>query len=110
MKRLNPPNFTVADALEACASGITIVERAQALRDAAAVIVASELQYQSLAPLGQLYVIEPSDQVSETIDAALMGVIYKSHFARIGSPSRQFYEQIRMAPEHGLCPLCSQRG
>lgn len=110
MKRLNPPNFTVADALEACASGITIVERAQALRDAAPVIVASEVQYQSLGPLGQLYAIEPSAQVSDAIDAELMGVIYKSHFARVGSPSRQLYVQVRMAPEHGICPLCGQRG
>lgn len=109
MKRLNPPNFTVAEALKACASGITIVERAQALRNAAPVIVASEVQYQGLGPLGQLYVIEPSDQVTEAIDAELMGVIYKSHFARVGSPSRQLYEQIRMAPEHGLCPMCGQR-
>lgn len=30
-------------------------------------------------------------------------------FMRVGSPSRSLYEQIRMAPAHGLCPLCGQR-
>ncbi|UIF88920.1 HNH endonuclease [Cupriavidus sp. UYPR2.512] len=109
MKRLNPPTFTAAKAVEACASGISIVERAQALRDAVPVIVASEAQYQELGPLGQLFSMEQSEQVTEAINAELMGVIYKSHFARGGSPSRPLYEQIRMAPEHGLCPLCGQR-
>lgn len=109
MKRLNPPPFNATHVVQVCASGITISERAQVLLEALPVIQASEAEYRELGASGQLYWIEESDEVTPAVDAKLMGVIYKSHFARAGSPSRVLYEQIRMAPEHGICPLCGQR-
>ncbi len=109
MKRLNPPPFDATHAVQVCASGITIEERAQALLEALPEIQATELEYCMRAASGQIYRIEESDEVTPRINAELMGVIYKSHFARAGSPSRQLYEQIKMAPEHGICPLCGQR-
>lgn len=109
MKRLNPPPFDATHAVQVCASGITISDRAQALLEALPVIQASEAEYRELGASGQLYQIEESNEVTPEVDADLMGVIYKSHFARAGSPSRALYEQIRMAPEHGICPLCGQR-
>ena len=109
MKRLSPPPFSAVQTVEACASGITIPERARILRAALPVIELSEAQYRELGAAGQLYRITESDDVTPELNAQLMGVIYKSHFARSGSPSRPLYEQIRMAPEHGICPLCGQR-
>lgn len=109
MKRLVPPPFDAAGVVRACASGITIAERAQALLDALPIIQSAETEYQQLGPVGQLYRIAESDVVTPDIDVSLMGVIYKSHFVRKGSPSRPLYEQIKMAPEFGICPLCGQR-
>lgn len=109
MKRLTPPPFDASHAVQVCASGITIAPRAQALLDALPVIQASEAEYLELGQAGQLFLMEESDVVIPEIDADLMGVIYKSHFVRKGSPSRALYEQIKMAPEFGLCPLCGQR-
>jgi hypothetical protein len=109
MKRLHQPPFDAASTVQACASGITIEERAQALLDALPVIQASEVEYRELGSIGQLYRIEESSDVTPAIDTELMGVIYKSHFVRKGSPSRGLYEQIKMAPEFGICPLCGQR-
>ncbi|MEW6591698.1 MAG: HNH endonuclease signature motif containing protein [Pseudomonadota bacterium] len=109
MKRLDPPPFDAAHAVQVCASGITILERAQALLEALPIIQTSEAEYRERGASGQLYRIEGSNEVTPAVDADLMAVIYKSHFARAGSPSRVLYEQIRMAPEHGICPLCGQR-
>ncbi len=109
MKRLHPPPIYAADTVHACAAGITIADRAQALIDALPAIQRSEAEYFELGPTGQLFHIAPSNSVTPAIDTALMGVIYKSHFVRQGSPSRALYEQIRMAPEFGVCPLCGQR-
>lgn len=109
MKRLHPPLIQATDTVHACAAGITIADRAQALMDALPAIQRSEAEYLELGATGQLYRITPSDSVTPAIDATLMGVIYKSHFARQGSPSRTLYDQIRMAPEFGICPLCGQR-
>lgn len=109
MKRINPPPFDATHAVQVCASGITISERAQALLDALPVIQASEAEYRNLGPSGLLYQIEESNEVTPAVDVDLMATIYKSHFARTGAPSRPLYEQIRMAPEHGICPLCGQR-
>lgn len=109
MKRLNLPHIQASDTVRACAAGITIADRAQALVDALPTIQQSEAEYLELGPTGQLYRIAPSDSVTPAINAKLMGVIYKSHFARQGSPSRPLYDQIKMAPEFGACPLCGQR-
>ena len=109
MKQLNPPTFDAAVAVNTCAEGITIPERAQALLDALHVIQISEAEYYERGAAGNLFMITGSTHVTPTIDSELMGVIYKSHFARIGSPSRALYEQIRMAPKYGICPLCGQR-
>ncbi|MFW3898890.1 HNH endonuclease [Pseudomonas bharatica] len=109
MKRLRPPLIHATDTVHACVAGITIAERAQALMDALPTIQISEAEYLELGPAGQLYRITPSNSVTPSIDSALMGVIYKSHFARQGSPSRPLYDQIKMAPEFGICPLCGQR-
>lgn len=109
MKRLNRPQFDAALAVEQCATGISIQERAQVLRDALPTIQAAELEYLRLAPQGQLFRITPSEVVTPQLDAALMTKIWKSHFARKQSPSRALYEQIKMAPEFSICPLCAQR-
>jgi len=109
VKRLKLPSFGATQAVTVCASGITIPERARALLEALPVIQASESQYEELGRAGQLHQIEERVGVTAEIDTDLMKVIYKSHFAKKGSPSRALYEQIKMAPEHGICPLCGQR-
>lgn len=109
MKRLRPPSMHVTDTVRACVAGITIPERAQVLTEALPTIQRCEAEYLELGPPGQLFRILPSTSVTPEIDAALMGVIYKNHFARQGSPSRALYDRIRMAPEFSLCPLCGQR-
>jgi hypothetical protein len=109
MKRLNPPAFAAVQAVEACASGITIAERATALRLALPAIEAAEQEYQTLGAAGEFYRIVETDEVTPLLNADLMSVIYNRHFVRAKSPSRHLYVQIRMAPEHGICPLCGQR-
>lgn len=107
-ERLRPPAINATDIVQACAAGITIPDRAQALTDALPIIMRCEAEYSQLGPAGQLYRILPSLGVTAAIDAALMGIIYKNHFAPQGSPSRVLYDRIRMAPEFSLCPLCGQ--
>lgn len=109
MKRLRPPAFGASLTVETCAAGISIPERAQALRNALPVIQASEIEYQELGSSARLFEVVESSMVTPELNADLMGVIYKSHFTRKGSPSRSLYEAIRMAPEFGICPLCAQR-
>lgn len=109
MKRLPLPAFGVKDAVEQCSAGITIAERSQALLGALPTFQAAEATYKALAPIGLLFQIPTSDQVTPLLSSELMGTIYKSHFMRAGSPSRALYEAIRFAPPYGLCPMCGQR-
>lgn len=109
MKSLALPDFTSAQAVEACASGIADVERADALRQALPTIEMAEQEYRILGATGELFRTAQRDEVTPSLAAGLMGMIYKRHFVRAGSPSRPLYEQIRMAPKHGICPLCGQR-
>lgn len=109
MKRLPLPGFDVKQAIELCASGITIPERTQALMNALPTIQGAEAAYLNLAPVGQLYTIPTSDGVTPQLTGEMMGTVYKSHFMRAGSPSRGLYDAIRVAPAYNLCPLCGQR-
>lgn len=109
VKRLQLPGFNSAHAVEACASGITIAERARILRDALPIIVAAEVDYLQRGPAGNIFEFTASPNVTPELNYDLMGTIYKSHFARVGSPSRTVYDSIRQAPALGICPLCGQR-
>ncbi len=109
MKRLSPPTFTAEQTVEVCASGITDVERATILRQALPAIKEAEQEYMALGTAGELYRVAETESVTPRLDTELMSLVYKRHFVRERSPSRPLYEQIRMAPEHGICPLCGQR-
>lgn len=109
MKKLPLPRFDVKAAVDLCASGITIVERAKVLIDALPTIQAAEAVYKFLAPTGDLFTIESTVDVTKQLSGQLMGTIYSSHFMRAGAPSRALYDSIRSAPAHGICPLCGQR-
>ncbi len=80
-----------------------------ALLNALSTITAGEETYKKLGPVGELYQIPSTDGVTPQLDTKLMGVIYKSHFARVGAPTRDMYDAIRLAPKYSLCPLCGQR-
>lgn len=109
MKQLPLPEFAVTQAVELCVSGITNPERAQALMDALPMFQGAEALYLNLASKGQLYTIPTSDNVTPQLSGELMGIVYKSHFMRVRSPSRGLYDAIRAAPAFNLCPLCGQR-
>lgn len=109
MKRLPLPKYDAKEAVELCATGITIPERSKALLDALSTIEAGEEAYKKLGLVGDLFQIPSTDDVTPELNGKLMGVIYKSHFARIGAPTRGIYDAIRLAPKYGLCPLCGQR-
>jgi hypothetical protein len=109
MKRLPLPNFDVKVAVERCASGITIAERARVLLDAIPKFQAAETEYVALATKGKLFQLQPNGPITPLLSGELMGTIYKSHFVRTGSPSRVLYEAIRFAPPYGQCPMCGQR-
>lgn len=109
VKRLPLPSFNSAQAIETCASGITLAERARVLREALPFIVHAEVAYLQRGPLGEIFKFVASPNVTPELNSELMGTIYKSHFARTGSPSRSLYEAIRQAPPFGICPLCGQR-
>ena len=109
MKRLNPPAFDSAQAIDTCASGISDLNRADALRQALPTIEEAEQNYLALGPSGELYRIAQSENVTPLLNVEQMSMIYKQHFVRAGSPSRPLYEQIRMGAEYDICPLCGQR-
>ena len=109
MKLLPLPNFGAKETVELCATGITIRERSKALLDALSAIETSEEIYKKLGLVGKLYQIPSAKNVTPELNGKLMGVIYKSHFARIGAPTRGIYDAIRLAPKYGICPLCGQR-
>lgn len=109
MKRLPLPQFNAKEAVELCASGITIQERSKALLDALSTIEVGEELYKKFGPVGDLFQIPSTDDVTPELSGELMGTIYKSHFARIGAPTRSLYDAIRLSPKYSLCPLCGQR-
>lgn len=109
MKRLPLPKFDVSHAAEICASGITIAERAEILREAIPTFAHIEANYLQLGKASKLYTLAQSNSVTPRLDGKMMGIIYKSHFSKAGSPSRSLYDKIKMSAPHDICPLCGQR-
>jgi hypothetical protein len=79
------------------------------LRAAAPGFLAAELAYLNAAAREVLFEIPGSDDVDGHVTTKEMEALYKGNFSRSRSPARRIYDAIKLAPPHGICPLCGQR-
>lgn len=109
MKSIPLPSFNVAQAIDRCLDGMRVPDRVGALTGARHLLEAAEANYLSLAPQARLFTISTGGDITLNLTKKMMGEIYKRHFTRQGSASRELYDRIRLSVRNSQCPLCGQR-
>lgn len=109
MRRLARPTYSSRTTLELCANSIRNTDLAGRLQTVVAVIDLAEAQYLEQAEQASLFTIPHGNNVANAVTGDEMKNLYKGTFSRKGSRARPIYDTIKMAPAHGICPLCGQR-
>ncbi|MFG1491108.1 HNH endonuclease, partial [Oceanospirillum sp. HFRX-1_2] len=66
-------------------------------------------EFNQKAALAELHTIEAKDNVANAVSVDEMKTVYTGRMAKKLAPGRIYYDRIMALPEHGRCPLCSQR-
>jgi hypothetical protein len=69
----------------------------------------SSLEFDEKASVTQLHTIQSKDNVSNSVTVDEMKAVYTNRMAKKLAPGRIYYDKLMSLPEHGRCPLCSQR-
>lgn len=117
MLKLNSPNFSIEQAIDACCEGIVgnpgLLQKVQDDRHYMQTCCGS---YALLAPAGQLYTI-PSVSNSGVADPVIFDQLkkselvslYKNYFSKDGKPGREIYDSL-LAAANEKCPYCGGVG
>ena len=110
MRKMEMPPYLVSDVIESCVASIRDQDLCDRLSAAVAVLDEAETQYLNRAEESKLHVIKPTLTVNGDINRAEMSRVYDSTFAKKGSSVRTlYYDLIKLAAAHGVCPFCGQR-
>ncbi len=109
MRRLNIPACDARIAFETCISGVRDPTLRAKLASVTADIVAAETAYKGCAVNGAFYTIVEATTVAGRLTVEEMRKLYKGTFSRKNSLARRIYDEIKIAPRNGICPLCAQR-
>lgn len=109
MRKLTLPTITVKDTLAACVDGISSLELKQRLAVIEPALLDAERAYCALGEKADLYTIPTADRVAGTVSVDEMKALYTQYFVPEKKPGRSFYDTLKSAPKHSLCPLCGQR-
>jgi hypothetical protein len=106
MRKLQPPNFTVNDAIAACLPHVGDQQRAARLLKAQGHLSSSELHYHHNASAISLHAIQPTADVIGLLSRKEMTALYEGNFSRDNTHGRKIYDSIKAGATHGICPLC----
>lgn len=109
MKRLPLPRADVKKALELCLETVRDERLHAALSEAEHVLVDVEASYFGAAGRGELFLTDSAEDVGGLVTTKEMEALYKGNFSRQRSKARHIYDAIKLAPAHGICPLCGHR-
>lgn len=110
MRGLVQPTFAVGAVAPACAKAIANESLAGRLAAVITELVSAETAFIADAPKGALFKTAPATHVGGQVSVTEMTSIYDDIFARKGSSVRKlFYDIIKMAPPHRICPYCAHR-
>lgn len=109
MRKLTLPTMTVKDTLAACVDGISSLELKQRLAVIEPTLLDAEKTYCALGEKADIYTIPTADRVAGTVSVDEMKALYTQYFVPEKKTGRSFYNTLKSAPKHSICPLCGQR-
>jgi hypothetical protein len=109
MLKIDLPMFSETDVFEDCIAVKEEPVRSR-LKGIAAYVASAADNYKEKAKSLTFHLIKTEDGVGGSVSTSEMTDLYKSVFARKSSPVRvKYYDELRLAPDHGRCPMCGQR-
>lgn len=109
MKKLLKPDDSALDVFLACINRVRNENLKRRLIACSQEIQDSSIDFDIKASNAQLHTILPKDNVATVVTVDEMKAVYKDRMAKKLAPGRIFYDKLISRPEHGRCPLCSQR-
>lgn len=109
MKKLLKPNYSAVDVFQSCIARIRDAELKGRLESCIHEIETASIEFDTKASIAQLHTIVPKDNVANAVTIEEMKSVYTSRMAKKLAPGRSYYDKLMSLPEHGRCPLCSQR-
>lgn len=109
MKKLLKPNDSALDVFNVCIDRIPNKDLKNRLLACCQEIEISSNEFDRKAPTAQLHTILPKDNVANVVTVNEMKDVYTIRMVKKLAPGRIYYDKLMSLPEHGRCPLCSQR-
>lgn len=109
MRKLDLPTIAVKDTLAACVDGVSSVNLKQRIRAVEPALLAAEKNYLEQGKNGELYSIPIAEDVAGQVSGDEMKALYTQYLVPEKKPGRDFYNKLKSAPKHSICPLCGQR-
>lgn len=109
MKKLTPPNDDAIVVFEACIARVRDADLKRRLQSCSEEIGEAAEEFNQKAALVELHTIEAKDNVANAVSVDEMKKVYTGRMSKKLAPGRIYYDRIMALPEHGRCPLCSQR-
>lgn len=109
MKKLLKPSDSALDVFQTCIERIRDEDLKRRLLACSKEIQDSSLEFDAKASKAQLHTILPKENIATIVTASEMNAVYTNRMAKKLAPGRIFYDKLMSLPDHGRCPLCSQR-
>lgn len=109
MKKLTPPNDDAIAVFETCIDRVKDADLKRRLQSCSKEIGEAAEEFNQKAALAELHTIGAKDNVANAVTVDEMKKVYTGRMAKKLAPGRIYYDKIMALPEHGRCPLCSQR-
>ena len=109
MRKLTPPNDDAVVVFETCIERVRNADLKRRLQSCSEEIGDASAEFDQKAAVAELHTIEAKDNVANAASVDEMKKVYTERMAKKMAPGRIYYDRIMALPEHGRCPLCSQR-
>lgn len=109
MKKLLKPSDSALDVFKTCIGSIRDKDLKRRLITCSKEIQDSSIEFDVKASIAQLHTILPKDNIATVVTVNEMKAVYTNRMAKKLAPGRIFYDKLMSLPDHGRCPLCSQR-
>ncbi|KPM83715.1 HNH endonuclease [Pseudoalteromonas lipolytica] len=109
MRKLTRPDDDAVVVFEACIDRIRNADLKRRLQSCSLEIGEASVEFDEKAALAELHTIEAKEIVADVVSVDEMKKVYTGRMAKKLAPGRVYYDKLMSLPEHGRCPLCSQR-
>lgn len=109
MNSLEKPKHKAIDVFNDCLQIRRDKKLRERLEDVKSLIENAETEYSKRGEAKELFLISQTDGVGSVVTTSEMEGLYTEVFARKKSKMRTVYDEIKLAPQNDICPICAQR-